>query len=88
MDIGLTFSFDLLNSFCSWFDKSLMELFEDLDKVCACKEDFVILSPGSFPSLDTGTSIFLSVDEELRDKEEGGGTLLVASLAGTAPEAL
>ena len=85
-DIGLTFSLDLLSSFCSWFDKSLMELLEDLDKVCACNEDFVILNPGSFPSLDTGTSVFLSLDEELSDKDEGGGTLLVASLTGTAVE--
>ena len=37
----------------------------------------MILSPGSLPSLDTGTSVFLSED----DKDEGG-TLLAASLIG------
>ena len=37
----------------------------------------MILSPGSLPSLETGTSVFLSED----DKDEGG-TLLAASLIG------
>ena len=43
----------------------------------------MILSPGSLPSLDTGTSVFLSED----DKDEGG-TLLAASLAGGVAVAL